>query len=64
MPLTCDRKALAFATRLEDSSLLDREMAGLAEFLTERPTIEQLTGTFVRAFQDQFYIEFQFRNSD
>lgn len=64
MPVTCDRKALAFATRLEDSSLLDREMAGLAEFLPERPTIEQLTGTFVRAFQDRFSIEFQLRNSD
>jgi hypothetical protein len=64
MPVTCDRKALACATRFEDSSLLDREMAGLAEFLTERPTVEQLTGTFVRAFQERFYIEFQLRNSD
>jgi lipoyl(octanoyl) transferase len=64
MPVTCDRKALASATRLEDSSLLDREMAGLAEFLAERPTAEELTGTFVRAFQARFSIEFQLRNSD
>ena len=64
MPITCDRKVLASATRLQDSSLLDREMAGLAEFLAERPTIEQLTGTFVRAFQDRFSIEFRRRNSD
>src|SRR5436190_17544775 len=42
MPVTCDRKALAFATRLEDFNLLEGEMAGLAEFLPERPTIEQL----------------------
>ena len=64
MPITCDRKALAFATRLEDSSLLDREMAGLAEFMAERPSIEQLTGTFIRAFQERFSIEFHLRNSD
>jgi len=64
MPVTCDRKALAFATQLQDSSLLDQEMAGLAEFLPERPTIEQLTSTFIRAFQDRFSIEFQLRNSD
>jgi lipoyl(octanoyl) transferase len=64
MPITCDRKALAFATRLQDSSLLDSEMAGLAEFLAERPTIEQLAGTFVRAFQERFSIEFHWRNSD
>jgi lipoate-protein ligase A len=63
MPITCDRKALAFATRLQDSSLLDGEMAGLVEFLAERPTIEQLTGTFVRAFQERFSIEFHRRNS-
>jgi lipoate-protein ligase A len=64
MPITCDRKALALATRLQDSSLLDGEMAGLAEFLAQRPTIEQLTGTFVRAFQERFSIEFHLRNSD
>jgi lipoyl(octanoyl) transferase len=64
LPITCDRKALALATRLQDSSLLDQEMAGLAEFLTERPTIEQLTGTFVRSFQERFSVEFQLRNSD
>jgi lipoyl(octanoyl) transferase len=64
MPITCDRQALACATRLEDSTLLDREMAGVAEFLAERPTIEQLTGAFIRAFQESFSIELQLRNSD
>ena len=64
MPITCDRQALAFATRLEDSTLLDREMAGVEEFLVERPPIEQLTGTFIRAFQERFSIEFHLRNSD
>jgi lipoate-protein ligase A len=64
MPITCDRGALASATRLQDSSLLDREMAGMAEFLPERPTAEQLTGTFIRAFQERFSIEFRLRNSD
>ena len=64
MPITCNREALALATRLEDSTLLDREMAGVGEFLVERPTIEQLTGTFIRAFQESFSIEFHLRNSD
>jgi len=64
MPITCDRRALGLATRLQDWSLLDGEMAGLAEFLAERPSVEQLTGTFIRAFQERFSIEFQLRNSD
>jgi lipoyl(octanoyl) transferase len=64
MPITCNREVLARATRLEDPSFLDREMAGIAEFLPERPTIEQLTGIFTRAFQDSFSIEFRIRNSD
>src|SRR6185503_13780969 len=29
MPITCNREALARATRLEDPSFLDREMAGV-----------------------------------
>jgi lipoate-protein ligase A len=58
MPITCDREALARATRLLDTGLLEHEMAGVAEFLTQRPTLEQLRGTFVRAFQDYFSIEF------
>jgi hypothetical protein len=39
-------------------------MAGVAEFLAERPTVKELTATFVRAFQERFSIEFQLRNSD
>ena len=64
MPITCNREALARATRLEDASLLEQEMAGVGEFLPERPTIEQLTGAFIRAFQERFSIEFRIRNSD
>jgi lipoate-protein ligase A len=64
MPITCNREVLARATRLPDASPLEREMAGVAEFLPERPTIEQLTGAFTRAFQDYFSIEFRIRNSD
>ncbi len=58
MPITCNRETLARATRLADTSSLEREMAGVAEFLPERPTIEQLTETFIRAFQDHFSVEF------
>jgi lipoate-protein ligase A len=58
MPITCDRNALARATRMEDSAALENEMAGVAEFLAERPSIERLRGVFVRAFQDYFSIEF------
>jgi lipoate-protein ligase A len=64
MPITCDREALARATRLRDASSLEREMAGVAEFLPVRPSVEQFTGAFVRAFQDSFSIEFRLRNSD
>lgn len=64
MPITCNREALARATRLEEPSLLEREMAGVGEFLAERPTIDQLTGAFIRAFQESFSIEFKIRNSD
>ena len=64
MPITCNREALARATRVEDPSFLEREMAGAGEFLAERPTIEQLTGAFVRAFQESFSIEFKLRSSD
>jgi lipoate-protein ligase A len=58
MPITCDRNALARATRMADASPLEAEMAGVAEFLRERPPIEQLRGAFIRAFQDYFSIEF------
>src|SRR5207244_6006630 len=59
MPITCDRDALARATGLPDSKMLEREMAGVAEFLAERPSIEQLRSAFIRAFQQQVSIEFQ-----
>jgi len=58
MPITCNRLELARATRLMSPETLQREMAGVAEFLSERPTIEQLRGALIRAFQDYFSIEF------
>ena len=61
MPITCDREVLARATGLPDSELLKREMAGVAEFLAERPTIEQLRSAFIRAFQAYFSTEFRLR---
>src|SRR5438094_151508 len=45
-------------TRLPSPEPLDQEMAGVAEFLAERPTIDQLRGALIRAFQDYFSIEF------
>jgi lipoate-protein ligase A len=58
MPITCNREALARATRLPDIGQLDKEMAGVAEFLAQRPTLEELRGAFILAFQDYFSIEF------
>ncbi len=58
MPITCDRNVLARATRMQDATPLEDEMAGVAEFLPERPSLEQLRGAFIRAFQDHFSIEF------
>jgi lipoate-protein ligase A len=58
MPITCNREELARATRLADPEPLIQEMAGVAEFLTQRPTLQQLRGAFIRAFQDYFSIEF------
>jgi lipoate-protein ligase A len=59
MPITCDREVLARATRLADSRILDREMAGVAEFLADRPTIGQFRAAFIEAFQGYFSIEFR-----
>ena len=64
MPIICNHEVLARATRLNDASWLEQEMAGAAEFLQERPSMEQLTGAFVRAFQQYFRIQFRLRNSD
>ena len=58
MPITCNRSALARATRLPTSEALEREMAGIAEFLPERPAPSALTDAFVHAFQDFFSIAF------
>ena len=64
MPITCDREVLSRATRFPDASSLQQEMAGIAEFLMERPHVDQLTSTFVRAFENYFSIQFRVRNSD
>jgi len=59
MPILCDREKLARATRMTDSSILYDEMAGLAEFLPERPSIEKLTEALIAGFQARFAIEFR-----
>jgi lipoate-protein ligase A len=61
MPITCDREMLARSTRLENAGLLYREMAGLAEFLPERPDLKCLQEALISAFQDHFGIQFQKR---
>ena len=58
MPITCNRNALARATRMADAAPLETEMAGVAEFLPQRPALEQLREAFIRAFQEYFSIEF------
>jgi lipoate-protein ligase A len=57
MPITCNREALARATRLPDPQWLEREMAGVAEFLPARPSRDELQGAFITAFQDYFSVE-------
>jgi hypothetical protein len=64
MPIRCDRQMLAQATRMTDASLLDQEMAGLAEFVSPLMNVEELPGIFANAFQDHFSIQFQLRSSD
>jgi lipoate-protein ligase A len=58
MPITCDRAILARATRMPDFARLETEMAGVAEFLPQRPTLERLRDAFAGAFQDYFSIKF------
>jgi lipoate-protein ligase A len=58
MPITCDKKSLARATRMPGAESLEREMAGVAEFLSSRPTLEAFRGAFIRAFQDYFSVGF------
>ncbi len=62
MPITVNHDALARATRMPDAGLLAVEMAGCAEFLPVRPTLQQLTGALMRAFQEYFRIEFKMRS--
>jgi lipoate-protein ligase A len=57
MPITCDRELLARATRLPDTAMLEKEMAGVAEFLPQRPSLEEFQNTLVRAFEDYFSVE-------
>jgi lipoate-protein ligase A len=64
MPITCDREALAHATRMTETESLYREMAGIAEFLPERPTGALLTNALIGSFQDQFGVEFRRREND
>lgn len=61
LPVTVNREMLARATRMADAEVLEREMAGSAEFLLHRPGLQELTGAFIRAFQDCFLIEFKGR---
>ena len=58
MPITCNRETLAKATRMADSGVLETEMAGVAEFLPERPRLDELRNAFIRAFQDYFSMAF------
>jgi lipoate-protein ligase A len=64
MPITCDREVLAHATRMTETESLYREMAGIAEFLAERPTVALLTNALIGSFQDQFGVEFRRREND
>lgn len=58
MPISCDREVLARATGMIETDSLYREMAGLAEFLEVRPSIELLTNALIASFQDRFATEF------
>lgn len=59
MPVTIDLEVLARATGMPDAHLLINEMAGCAEFLEVRPSLQELIGAFIRAFQQYFGVEFQ-----
>ncbi len=58
MPITCNREALARATRMADASILEREIAGIAEFVPVRPTRDAFRDALIRSFQQYFSIEF------
>jgi len=61
MPISCDREALARATLMTETDSLYREMAGIAEFLSQRPSVSELTDIFVGSFEATFGIEFRQR---
>jgi hypothetical protein len=61
MPITMDLEVLARATGITDASVLENEMTGCAEFLRSRPSLQEMTGTFMRSFQEYFGVEFQTR---
>jgi lipoate-protein ligase A len=58
LPITCNRMKLACATRMPDAAQLNEEMAGVAEFLPDRPNPDILRDAFVHAFRDYFSVEF------
>jgi len=49
---------------MTDTTLLHKEMAGVAEFMPERPTPQELMAALIEAFQEHFGIEFQLRTTD
>lgn len=62
MPITCDRELLARATRMTGGGELDREMAGLAECLPERPSMAALVDAFSHAFSERFGVDLERRS--
>jgi len=58
MPITCNRETLARATRMPGTEPLEKEMAGVAEFMPQRPSLEEFRSALIRAFQDHFSIDF------
>ena len=61
MPITFNYQSLGLAMRMRDIKTLKREMAGVAEFLPQRPSLDQFRSVFIRAFQEYFSIEFRAR---
>jgi lipoate-protein ligase A len=61
MPITCRREVLACVTRMPNAALLYDEMAGLAEFLPNRPSIAELTNALIGGFQSAFAVDFRLR---
>jgi hypothetical protein len=46
---------------MTDPGILYEEMAGIAEFLPERPTIEAFIGALIAGFQTRFPVDFRRR---